>query len=82
MYLYSVFQDDDIGGDKKKSRFTIPMRYVMAAMGSMGLAIVYGFKVNASIAIVAMVNHTAVDKKSNTTKNIQVNILILNLFIH
>lgn len=32
----------------------------MAIMGSIGLAILYGFKVNASVAIVAMVNHTAV----------------------
>ncbi|XP_076755249.1 major facilitator superfamily transporter 3 [Xylocopa sonorina] len=37
-----------------------PMRYVMAIMGSIGLAIIYGFKVNVSVAIVAMVNHTAV----------------------
>jgi len=32
----------------------------MAIMGSIGLAILYGFKVNASVAIVAMVNHTAI----------------------
>lgn len=32
----------------------------MAIMGSIGLAILYGFKVNTSVAIVAMVNHTAV----------------------
>lgn len=32
----------------------------MAVMGSIGLAILYGFKVNASVAIVAMVNHTAI----------------------
>lgn len=37
-----------------------PIRYLMAIMGSIGLAILYGFKVNASVAIVAMVNHTAV----------------------
>ncbi|KOC59597.1 Putative inorganic phosphate cotransporter [Habropoda laboriosa] len=37
-----------------------PIRYLMAIMGSIGLAIVYGFKVNVSVAIVAMVNHTAV----------------------
>ncbi|CAK9811897.1 Putative inorganic phosphate cotransporter [Anthophora quadrimaculata] len=29
-------------------------------MGSVGLAIIYGFKVNVSVAIVVMVNHTAV----------------------
>ena len=37
-----------------------PIRYLMAIMGSIGLAIIYGFKVNVSVAIVAMVNHTAV----------------------
>lgn len=37
-----------------------PVRYLMAIMGSIGLAIIYGFKVNVSVAIVAMVNHTAV----------------------
>ncbi|KAG7209306.1 hypothetical protein KM043_015417 [Ampulex compressa] len=36
-----------------------PFRYFMAIMGSIGLAILYGFKVNLSVAIVAMVNHTA-----------------------
>lgn len=38
----------------------LPIRYLMAIMGSIGLAILYGFKVNVSVAIVAMVNHTAV----------------------
>jgi ACS family sodium-dependent inorganic phosphate cotransporter len=38
----------------------LPVRYLMAIMGSIGLAILYGFKVNLSIAIVAMVNNTAV----------------------
>lgn len=33
-------------------------------MGSIGLAIIYGFKVNVSVAIVAMVNHTAVKLSS------------------
>lgn len=37
----------------------LPFRYLMAVMGSIGFAILYGFKVNASVAIVAMVNHTA-----------------------
>ena len=45
------------------------MRYVMAIMGSIGMAIIYGFKVNASVAIVAMVNHTAVKLLSNETVN-------------
>ena len=38
----------------------LPARYFMAIMGSIGLALIYGFKVNLSIAIVAMVNNTAV----------------------
>lgn len=42
-----------------------PFRYLMAIMGSIGLAIIYGFKVNVSVAIVAMVDHTV----KNTTKN-------------
>ena len=36
----------------------------MAIMGSIGLAIIYGFKVNVSVAIVAMVNNTALGHKS------------------
>eukprot|EP00092_Neocalanus_flemingeri_P031916 GFUD01034672.1.p1 GENE.GFUD01034672.1~~GFUD01034672.1.p1 ORF type:complete len:490 (+),score=95.67 GFUD01034672.1:74-1543(+) len=35
-------------------------RYVFAILGSMGMAIIYGLKVNLSVAMVAMVNHTAV----------------------
>ena len=34
-------------------------RYVFAALAGAGMAIIYGLKVNLSIAIVAMVNHTA-----------------------
>ncbi|XP_043578002.1 putative inorganic phosphate cotransporter [Bombus pyrosoma] len=43
-----------------KGHIIFPIRYLMAIMGSIGLAIIYGFKVNVSVAIVAMVNHTAV----------------------
>nr|XP_031850573.1 putative inorganic phosphate cotransporter isoform X1 [Nomia melanderi] len=42
----------------------LPARYLMAVMGSIGLAIIYGFKVNVSVAIVAMVNHTAVKQST------------------
>ncbi|TDG46593.1 hypothetical protein AWZ03_007031 [Drosophila navojoa] len=38
----------------------VPARYVLAIMGSIGMAIVYGLKVNLSVAMVAMVNHTAI----------------------
>lgn len=40
----------------------------MAIMGSIGFAILYGFKVNASVAIVAMVNHTAVKLLSHDSE--------------
>lgn len=42
----------------------------MAVMGSIGLAILYGFKVNASVAIVAMVNHSV----RYTSKSIYANL--------
>ncbi|XP_034473845.1 sialin-like [Drosophila innubila] len=38
----------------------VPARYVLAILGSIGMAIVYGLKVNLSVAMVAMVNHTAI----------------------
>ncbi|XP_011883367.1 PREDICTED: putative inorganic phosphate cotransporter isoform X2 [Vollenhovia emeryi] len=52
----------DNASEENGTRFRF--RYFMAVMGSIGLAILYGFKVNASVAIVAMVNHTAI--KSHT----------------
>ncbi|KAL6258390.1 hypothetical protein P5V15_010348 [Pogonomyrmex californicus] len=57
------------------SRTLFLFRYLMAVMGSIGLAILYGFKVNVSVAIVAMVNHTAVklDVKLSTLKNSESN---------
>ncbi|KAK9720160.1 hypothetical protein QE152_g22266 [Popillia japonica] len=36
----------------------IPCRYILAVLGSIALAIVYGLKVNLSVAIVGMVKHT------------------------
>jgi len=38
----------------------LPVRYVLAVLGSVGMAIAYGLKVNLSVAVVAMVNHTAI----------------------
>ncbi|XP_074027629.1 major Facilitator Superfamily Transporter 3 [Leptinotarsa decemlineata] len=38
----------------------ISSRYILAVLGSVGLGIVYGLKVNLHVAIVSMVNHTAV----------------------
>ncbi|XP_017764817.1 PREDICTED: putative inorganic phosphate cotransporter [Eufriesea mexicana] len=49
---------------KGTRHIVFPVRYLMAIMGSIGLAIIYGFKVNVSVAIVAMVNHTAVKLSS------------------
>lgn len=45
----------------------IPARYVLAVLGSIAMAIVYGLKVNLSVAMVAMVNHTGVALLSNST---------------
>lgn len=41
----------------------VPARYVLAILGSIGMAIVYGLKVNLSVAMVAMVNHTEVHRQ-------------------
>lgn len=51
----------------------IPTRYIIAIMNSIGLAIIYGFKSYLNIAIVAMVNGTAVaemEKKPNVTPEV------------
>ncbi|XP_042207174.1 sialin-like isoform X2 [Homarus americanus] len=49
---------EDCHQEEKKD--VIPSRWVMAVMGCIGFMIVYGLKVNLSVAIIAMVNHTAV----------------------
>ncbi|XP_046735529.1 sialin [Diprion similis] len=56
----------DNGGGKK---VLLPARYLMAITGSMGLAIVYGFKVNLTLAMVAMVNQTFVGSQGNQTRD-------------
>lgn len=38
----------------------VPARYILAVLGSIGMAIVYGLKVNLSVAMVGMLNHTAI----------------------
>lgn len=45
--------------EPEQKRVYLPMRYLMAIMGSIGMGIAYGFKANISVAVVAMVNHTA-----------------------
>ncbi|XP_050084225.1 sialin isoform X1 [Anopheles aquasalis] len=37
----------------------IPARYILAVLGSIAMAIIYGLKVNLSVAMVAMLNHSA-----------------------
>lgn len=43
----------------------IPVRYIVSILGSIAMAIIYGLKVNLSVAIVAMVNHTAIKAMSD-----------------
>ncbi|CAH1639038.1 unnamed protein product [Spodoptera littoralis] len=40
----------------------LPARYILSVFGSIGFAIVYGLKVNLSVAMVGMLNHTALKK--------------------
>ncbi|KAI4477723.1 hypothetical protein M0804_012551 [Polistes exclamans] len=53
-------ENNSTGPRRHGSSPLFPIRYLMAMLGSIGLAIIYGFKVNVSVAIVAMVNHTAI----------------------
>ena len=43
----------------------IPARYILSVLSSIGMAIIYGLKVNLSVAMVAMVNHTALKNSSS-----------------
>ncbi|CAD6998440.1 sialin [Ceratitis capitata] len=45
----------------------VPARYILAVLGSCGMAIIYGLKVNLSVAMVAMLNHTAIEKIHNSS---------------
>ncbi|CAH2043320.1 unnamed protein product, partial [Iphiclides podalirius] len=38
----------------------VPARYILAVLGSIGMAIIYGLKVNLSVAMVGMLNHTSI----------------------
>jgi hypothetical protein len=42
-------------------------RHIFALIGFFGFAIVYGMRVNLSISIISMVNHTAINTHSNKT---------------
>lgn len=46
-------------------------RYILAVLGCVAFAIIYGLKVNLSVAIVGMVNHTATNAKDNHSHNFQ-----------
>ncbi|KAJ2945477.1 hypothetical protein O0L34_g289 [Tuta absoluta] len=43
-------------------------RYILAVLGSVGMAIVYGLKVNLSVAMVGMLNHTAIKLQVNSSE--------------
>lgn len=43
----------------------LPARYILAILGSIGMAIIYGLKVNLSVTMVAMLNHTAIGRSSH-----------------
>lgn len=44
----------------------MPARYILAVLGCVAFAIIYGLKVNLSVAIVGMVNHTATAGKEES----------------
>lgn len=47
----------------------IPARYILSVLSSIGMAIIYGLKVNLSVAMVAMVNHTAIKSLASDSDN-------------
>ena len=55
--------------------FLVNYRMIFALLGCFGFAIIFGLNVNMSVAIVAMVNHTAVNslQPNTTTLNIEDN---------
>lgn len=56
----------------------IPARYILAILGSIAMAIVYGLKVNLSVALVAMLNHTALKLTSDAHNTAHTTMLVAN----
>lgn len=55
-----------------------PARYILAVLGSIGFAIVYGLKVNLSVAMVGMLNHTAINltlESKSEHKNVNASVM-------
>lgn len=59
----------------------MPARYILAILGSIAMAIVYGLKVNLSVAMVAMLNHTAIKLSSSGMHKIEHIAMATNLTI-
>uniref|UniRef100_A0A2H1WFG1 SFRICE_014234 n=1 Tax=Spodoptera frugiperda TaxID=7108 RepID=A0A2H1WFG1_SPOFR len=54
--------NDTGDADARTLQGILPARYILSVLGSIGFAIVYGLKVNLSVAMVGMLNHTALKK--------------------
>ncbi|CAH0589202.1 unnamed protein product [Chrysodeixis includens] len=50
--------------ENQRERKLPPARYVVAVLGCMGFATIYGLRVNLSVALVGMLNHTALKQGS------------------
>ncbi|GBP29493.1 hypothetical protein EVAR_93290_1 [Eumeta japonica] len=46
----------------------VPARYILGILGSIGMAIIYGLKVNLSVAMVGMINNTAIKSENNDSQ--------------
>lgn len=55
------------------SHMKFRIRYLMAALGSMGFAILYVFKVNVSVVLLAMTNRTALTLRDTTINTTGIN---------
>lgn len=60
-------QQNGNGHDKSFEKGWLKNRYIVSVLGSLGMFIIYGSKVNLSVAMVRMVNHSAVYNKEDLT---------------